>query len=257
MNIAVATNHPVDEYGFPISGELEGIDRAGITEVSLQLLHSYGVTMPQVVENAGHALARLACRRFFGGDVSGKSLVVLAGNGNVGAAVLTAARRLLIWGASVRLVSARTQRASLGLAARQLAVLARLGIAVQDPPADAPDLIIDGLTGYDPDALPDGRCGKLIEWANATRAPVLAYESPAGAFSRRHGITAIRATATLMVGMPKTPLMAPAAATQVGALYLADISIPAGLWQGLAHPLHAPCYARGDILRVLRPGEMV
>ncbi|MBW6507683.1 MAG: hypothetical protein K0B00_13190 [Rhodobacteraceae bacterium] len=255
MNLAVVTNRPVDEFGFPISGELEGIDRAGITEVSLQLLHSYGVTMPQVVENAGSALARLACRRYFGGNAQARSVVVLAGNGNVGAAVLTAARRLLIWGAQVKLVTARTQRASLGLAARQMAVLARLGVAPQDPPDLEPDLIIDGLTGYDPDALPDGRCGKLIAWANARQAPVLAYESPAGAFSRRAGSTALVADATLMVGMPKTQLMATTAARQVGALYLADISIPPSLWQGLAHPLRAPCFARGDILKVLRPGE--
>lgn len=254
MNIAAATDRPVDPFGFPYAGEVDGIDRAGITEVSLRLLHSYGVTMPQVIENAGRAIAQLACRRYFGGNAADHSVVVLAGDGNSGAAVLTAARRLAIWGTSVRLVNARTQRAALGLAARQMAVLAGLGIAPQDPPATAPDLILDGLMGYDPDALPGGRSQQLIEWANV-RGPVLAFECPAGAFSRRRGTAALRADATLMVGMPKTLLMDPAAAAQVGALYLADISIPPQLWATLARPLRVPDYSRGDILRVLRPGE--
>lgn len=254
MNIAVVSNQPVDEFGFPFSGDLDGIDHAGITEVTLRLPHSIGVTMPQVVENAGRAMAQLACRRYFGGNAAGHSVVVLTGDGNIGASVLTAARRLAIWGTSVQLVTARTQRAALGLAARQLAVLSGLGIAPQDPPATAPDLILDGLTGYDPDALPGGRSGTLIDWANAAKAPILALESPAGAFSRRRG-AAIRADATMMVGMPKSALLDPAAAPLAGALYLADISIPPQLWAMLARPLRAPDYARGDILRVLRPGE--
>ncbi len=255
MNIAAVPKPTIDPFGFPVAGELDGIDRAGITEVSLLLLHSFGVTMPQVVENAGRSLALLARQRYFGGNAEAHSVVVLAGDGNIGASVLTAARRMLNWGTSVQLMTSRTQRASLGLASRQLAVLARLGITPQMPPETTPDLILDGLTGYEPDLSPGGCSAQLIEWANACAAPVLAFESPAGVFSRRNGKPAIRADATLMVGMPKTQLMDPAAADQTGALYLADISIPPSLWQSLTHPLRAPCFARGDILRLLRPGE--
>ena len=97
----------------------------------------------------------------------------------------------------------------------------------------------------------------MISWANAQSAPTLSLDVPSG-FDAANGAIldpAIRADATLTLALPKRGLTAASIAQEVGALYLADISVPPGLYEGLAQPLAVPSFARGDILRLLRPGE--
>lgn len=58
----------IDEFGFPIAGGFPTIDAAGMTEVDLVIVHSYGITSPQKMENAARGLAPVARRRFLLGD---------------------------------------------------------------------------------------------------------------------------------------------------------------------------------------------
>lgn len=259
MDSVLSDHQQTDRHGFPVADLCDVIDRRGVMEVSLRLLHSYGVTMPQVVENAGRTLAALACRRYLHSDALGRRVVVLIGAGGIAASALTAARRLSIWGAAVRLVVARGAYPLSGLAARQMAVLAALGVLPQELPEVAPDLIIDAMSGYDPDEAPRGRRAALTGWANAVAAPVLALEAPTGSVGRWRAEEAppMFADATLMLGMPKSGLTGPEREAAVGAIYLGDISIPGQLWRSLSVPLRAPSFARGDILRIRRPGERI
>jgi NAD(P)H-hydrate epimerase len=62
---------------------------------------------------------------------------------------------------------------------------------------------------------------------------------------------AIRATATMTLALPKVGLFSEAAATHVGELYLADISVPPALYAGPPLQLEVgPIFAADDIVRI-------
>jgi NAD(P)H-hydrate epimerase len=111
-----------------------------------------------------------------------------------------------------------------------------MGAVIATAPPGA-DLVVDALIGYSLRDDPTGRAAELIEWANQQPAPVLALDPPSGldVTTGIAGTPHIQATATLTLALPKVGLLdAPA----VGELYLADISVPAILYQrmGLTPP---------------------
>ncbi|MEE9561146.1 MAG: hypothetical protein V3V64_10185, partial [Acidiferrobacterales bacterium] len=62
---------------------------------------------------------------------------------------------------------------------------------------------------------------------------------------------AIRATATMTLALPKEGLRAPGVEEHVGELYLADISVPPGLYAETALGLTVgPLFAREDVIRL-------
>jgi NAD(P)H-hydrate epimerase len=241
-----------DEFGFPLGEGWPEIDAKGMTEVDLLMVHSYGITLPQMMENAGLSLATLARARYFGGNAEGRRVVVLAGAGGNGGGALTAARRLAAWGAKVVLVLAQDAAAMTPVPTLQLGILREMGLHPADVPADAPDLILDGLVGYSLRGDPHGRAAELIGWANASPAPVLALDAPSGfdAASGALRAPAMQADATLTLALPKAGLAGCAA---TGALYLADISVPPGLYARLSVPRAVPTFAKGTILRLSKP----
>ena len=81
-------------------GQMREIDRLMVEEV--------GITLEQMMENAGRALAELARRALR--ELAGRRITVLAGSGGNGGGALVAARRLSIWGAQVS-VALATSRA--------------------------------------------------------------------------------------------------------------------------------------------------
>jgi NAD(P)H-hydrate epimerase len=116
-----------------------------------------------------------------------------------------------------------------------------------------PAVVLDGLIGYSLKGAPFGRIAELIRWANALDAPVLALDTPSG-LDATTGVAfdpAIRATATMTLAVPKHGLRAPDASALVGELYLADISVPPGLYgrPPLGFPVGA-IFALDDILRI-------
>lgn len=237
--------------GFPRGGFFPMIDAAGMAEVDRLMVEDFGITLPQMMENAGRALAILAAERFLGGQVAGKSVTVLAGGGGNGGGVMVAARRLIAWGARVRLVLADAARLR-PVPRAQAEILARMGVHQKQSGGAAPDLILDGLVGYSLRNAPSGRVAELIHWANGSRAPILALDVPSG-FDAASGVLCdphIRAAATLTLALPKRGLSAPAQREAVGELYLADISVPPALYDRLSVPLNVPPFSGGDILRI-------
>lgn len=239
-----------DAFGFPETCGWPAIDAAGMAEVDLLMVQTYGISLPQMMENAGRALAILARERFFGGSVKGRRIVVLAGAGGNGGGVLTAARRLAGWGARVRIVLAKEPGAMTPVSGQQLAILRAMGLKLGSEGGSTPDLILDGLVGYSLRGAPEGRTADLIYWANTYPAPVLSLDVPSGFDAQSGTLRApfVRADATLTLALPKRGMAAVPEA--VGDLYLADISVPPGLYERLEHPLAVPGFAVGDILRL-------
>lgn len=125
-----------------------------------------------------------------------------------------------------------------------------------EPPATAisgtsPDLIVDGVIGYSLDGDPHGASGTLIEWSNGQDAPVLALDAPSGMDTGTGEVflPAIAATATMTLALPKEGLRAPGVEDQVGELYLADISVPPGLYENMGIEVGG-IFAESDIVRL-------
>ena len=241
-----------DEFGFPMASGFPAIDAPGMTEVDLLMVHSYAITLPQMMENAGRALAIVAQQRYLRRDLAGRHVVVLAGSGGNGGGAMVAARRLAGWGARVSLILSGDAASLRGVPADQFAILKAMGVDPCEVPATPVDLILDGLIGYSLIGAPRGRAAEMIGWANRQSAPILSLDVPSGfdAVSGTIRDPSIRADATLTLALPKRGLQADGMIDSVGALYLADISVPPSLYARLSRPLDVPAFANGDILRL-------
>jgi NAD(P)H-hydrate epimerase len=210
-------------------GQMREIDRLMIEEV--------GITLEQMMENAGRALAELARRALR--ELPGRRITVLAGSGGNGGGALVAARRLSIWGAQISVALATTPAQMHPVPAHQLAIITAMGIKVLDPVA-VPEiahsaLVLDGLLGYSLAGAPRGHAATLIAAANDSRVPILALDVPSGlsAETGQPFEPTIRAHQTLTLALPKLGLLASRARPFVGELFVADISVPRELYARL------------------------
>ncbi len=226
-------------------------------EVDRAMIDDYDIVLIQMMENAGRELAHLARSRFLEGDPRGRKVLVLAGTGGNGGGGLACARRLDNWGADVTVWLPAPSSQLAETPRHQLTILERMEVPIEiaDDESDLPsaDLIVDALIGYSLSGAPRGASAGLIRAANAHAAPVLALDVPSGVDTATGAAydPAILAEATLTLALPKQGLQHDAAKKQVGELYLADISIPPGLY---SHPpldiKVGPLFARDEILRV-------
>ncbi len=228
-----------------------------IREVDRAMIEDFGIELMQMMENAGRNLANLARSRFLDGDPRGKTLVILAGKGGNGGGGLVCARRLHNWGAEVRVFSSAPASIFEGVPGLQVRILERMGVATTQwtegaelPPAD---LVVDAIIGYSLRGAPSGASARMIEAGNASDAPVLSLDVPSGVDTATGQVhdPAVRADATMTLALPKTGLDAEGAKDYVGELYLADISVPPGLYAGPGLGLDVgPIFASEDIVRL-------
>jgi NAD(P)H-hydrate epimerase len=247
-------NVSIEAIDFPVpwltTEQMVEVDRAMIEDLGIELI--------QMMENAGRCLAHLARERFFDGDPTCKTVVVLAGTGGNGGGALVCARRLAGWGAEVEVRLSRSEDSFASIPGHQLAILRKMGVpcgvAEHGVPSSSADLVIDGLIGYSLSGPPRGAAANLIHWANDQASPVVSLDVPSGIDAGAGQVfnPAIRATATLTLAVPKLGLKATDAEGYVGELYLADIGVPPSLYSGpsLALPEVGPLFAASDVVRL-------
>jgi NAD(P)H-hydrate epimerase len=200
-----------------------------------------GLTHALMMENAGANLAWLAST-ILGGKVSGRRIAVLAGPGGNGGGGLVAARRLIGWGAdvAVRLASNPADLTSGPL--EQLHLLERMDASIEVGAGSlaGTELFIDAILGYSQQGDPRGDAAALV--AATAGATVLSLDVPTGVELERGivGAPTVRAAATLTEGLPKEALRTGPARALVGELYLADISIPATVYDRLGIAYRSP-----------------
>jgi NAD(P)H-hydrate epimerase len=201
-------------------------------EVDRIMVEDLGVSLVRMMENAGRSLAQLA-RVLLGGDTSGRSVVVLAGPGGNGGGGLVSARHLTVAGAKVAVALSTAADRMAPVPAEQLAIARQLAIPIHES-ADSlsqPELVIDAVLGYSQRGAPHGQAAELIGWTAGQR--VLALDVPSGlelASGELHSPHVI-AEATMTLAAPKTALTGANAAEVAGRLFLADISVPAFVYE--------------------------
>jgi NAD(P)H-hydrate epimerase len=231
-------------FVLPGGERVPGIDVAQMRAVDHSMIEDFHIELDQMMENAGRNLADLARSLF-----SPRSATVLAGPGGNGGGGLVAARHLHNRGIAVTVTLASRHVAP--VTAHQLDIVERLGVEVRDEPPPA-DVTIDALIGYGLSGDPVSRFAELIDWANTTSAPVLALDTPSG-LDLTAGIAAtpcVHADATMTLALPKVGL---GRAANIGALYLADISVPPALFAAMG--LEVPVIFRSGSVVAVRANE--
>jgi NAD(P)H-hydrate epimerase len=231
-------------------------------EVDRLMIDCYGISLIQMMENAGRNLALLA-KRMLGGLIIDKKICVVVGKGNNGGGGLVAARHLSNWGAEVTVLASSPAAAFKPVPARQLEIVRHLPISVvfADYSTKFIDwssctLIIDALLGYGLNKAAQGITAQLINKINILHCPVLALDTPSGLHTSNGYIsdTVVRADATLTLALPKVGLLTSEAKKFVGELYLCDISVPPLLYSQLGVAVD-PFLFEEDPIIALSPRE--
>jgi len=211
------------------------VTSAQIAELDRRATEEHGIPVQQLMETAGRRVAQAA--RELLGSARGH-VVVLTGKGNNGGDGLVAARYLAGAGLSVTALLTASQSEYVGEARRALGEATASGVEVQ---AAAPGrlrgsletaaLIIDALFGTGFRGSARGIAAEMIQTANAVKRPILAVDVPSGlnADSGHADGPAIRATATVTMGLPKVGLLVHPGAELAGTIYVAEIGYPPAL----------------------------
>ncbi len=216
-----------------------------MVEVDRLMVGEIGVSLLQMMENAGGALASHVLEEFGPASVS-----VLAGGGGNGGGAMAAARHLANRGVEVTVV--RSSSRETGAAAVQSGILTAMGIPMLDDPISA-DVILDGMVGYSLEGPPRGRVEYLIDWASSQHSPVVSLDLPSGVDADVGYAypSAICPAATVTLALPKPGLGDPRAGTVV----LADISVPTVVWSRLGIDVPPRLFGSGRTVALERDGD--
>lgn len=222
------------------AAEMREVDRVAVEE--------FGLTLLQMMENAGRNLAAHCHRLRDDGRI-----VILAGGGGNGGGGLACARHLSNRDVPIRVVLDRDPEELDGAAAQQYRILDAEGIELAADPEqlEAIDLIVDALIGYGLDEAPYGRPAELIEWVSAMSSPVLSLDVPSGVDATTGDVpgVSVEPDRTMTLALPKTGLRSVS-----GSLYLADIAIPIAVYQELEIPYAIP-FDEEYWIEILREGR--
>lgn len=212
-----------------------------------QAAEKCGVPGILLMENASRAVADVAMELLGkSADSKKQKAVVLCGKGNNGGDGFGAARWLLSYGVGVKvlLINAVPENVQ-GDAARQLAMYMSAGGEVDSVLDDddaqlaevmclKADLIIDAMLGTGFYGELSGLYKTMCDMVNATGVPVLAVDVPTGvnADNGQMADDAVKARATVTMGLIKSGLWLYPAKEAVGELYVADIGFPKRLVDG-------------------------
>jgi len=208
-------------------------------EVDRIAVEEFGLTILQMMENAGRNLAENVMDMLGGarGEVT-----VLAGSGGNGGGGLCCARHLHNRGFQVWVVLSKEAKTLTGAARNQLHILRAAGVQPVAP-SQAEDtirhaqIVVDTLIGYSLRGTPRGRVAELIELCNQHATRVLSLDVPSGldATTGKAPGPVVRPERTLTLALPKTGLQ-----RVPGELYLADIGIPPQVYRRLGLSFESP-----------------
>ena len=213
--------------------DIPAVKKEQMIEIDRLVTEKYGITILQMMENAGCNLTRMAAHILKGQG----SIVVVCGHGNNGGGGMVAARHLFNHGFNVKVTFvADIPEPVKEIPALQWGIIKKMGIQeaeVRD--LKTADLVIDALIGYGINGNPLGIIAKWIDAINNSDSNILSLDIPSGLdpTDGTPGIPCVCAASTMTLALPKSGLFKPTAIGFVGDLYLADIGIPRELYRSM------------------------
>lgn len=215
----------------------EGVPVPAVNELQMREVdriaeHDFGLSVLQMMENAGRNLCLQAINML--GGLKGK-VVVLAGSGGNGGGGISCARHLHNRGMDVSVFATKASEILAGPARSQLDVLLAAGLVPGDaeeaqPAIENADLVVDAVIGYSLHGAPRGVAKQYIESCRNYAKRVLSLDVPSGV-NATSGETlgiSIDPDVTMTLALPKTGLV-----NLKSKIVLADIGIPPEVY----HPL--------------------
>jgi len=229
-------------------------------EQMMELERKAGVPVPQLMENAGLAVAQEVW--LFLGEVAEHAVLILAGPGNNGGDGLVAARHLHDWGSKVTVYLLKPRDAEQDQVYRQ--VVERdvpVKTAAEDKGFQAlaeilarAELVIDALLGTGRMRPIDGKLAEILKRLAAARQRplpprILALDLPTGVDCDTGAVDplCVPAEVTVTLGHSKVGLHTLPAAQYCGRVVVADIGIPAALSENLPYELMTAAWARSSL----------
>jgi len=231
--------------------EIPHITTAHMREVDRLMMQHYNIELTQMMEMAGHNLARLCFNYLADKKAEAYTIGIMAGPGGNGGGALVAARYLSNWGVNVHVYISKPIEHYKGVPAKHLNVLRKLNIPFglgRYMENNDLDLILDGLIGYSLDGAPREAAADMITWCNEQKSPVISVDLPSG-FDGTTGHAhspCIKATATLTLALPKAGFKEEHAKEYTGKLYLGDIGVPPQLYRMANINQEIPNMFQGD-----------
>lgn len=251
-----------EHFTAKVNSSLPVLTLQQVEQINHLMVEEYGLGYLQMMEQAGRSLTSLT-RRLVGGNLKGKSLVVLVGPGNKGGTGLVAARCLHNAGAKVCCIMSRSVSEVSDPTAHQYRILSRLSVQILHhtklPPSrllhllHESDLTLDTVLGSGLQGSPRGSEEFLVQAVQQATARVVALDVPSG-LQAEEGIACVptlHAQATLALGLPKVGVVTAAAAKYVGELYLSDIGVPPVAYAALGLQVE-PLFSTSDIIMLRR-----
>ncbi|MEO8468227.1 MAG: NAD(P)H-hydrate epimerase [Chloroflexota bacterium] len=252
---------PTTESSVPIvsASEVPTVSAAQMADVDRLAIEDFGITLLQMMEQAGSHLAEVVHLEL-GGDLTDHVVIVAVGPGNNGGGGLVAARHLANRGARVRVVLSRPALRMTKAGQHQLATLIAMGTSccvatfdladdeLRDALAGA-DMIVDAILGYRLHGAPRGEEERLIGFVVGARRPVVSLDVPSGMDpdTGEASGSAVQARATLTLALPKPGLLTVEGAGRSGRLYLGDLGLPAPIYTALGVDAGLP-FASGRLV---------
>ena len=210
-------------------------------QIDTTAIETLGIPRLLLMEHAGLAVAR-TIRTF--APTSSTSLLVCCGTGYNGGDGLSAARHLHEWGYPVRIVITGRVNHLREEPAIYARILQRLGLSLTEcaqveeiahlePWWTECGLIVDALLGIGIRGAVREPAASVIERINRAGKPVVAVDVPSGLDAdtgRVQGI-AVRATATVTLGLAKQGCLIEDGPAHVGSLIVDSITIPRRLFE--------------------------
>jgi NAD(P)H-hydrate epimerase len=223
------------------------LNSAQMREADRRTIQEIGIPSLVLMENAGRQV--VAAVEAIYSDLSEKHVGVLCGRGNNGGDGFVVARTLLQRGVDVSVFLFARVGDVRGDARTNLDVLGRLGLTVVEiadsqswelhaSEVSACTLLVDAIFGTGLNAPLSGLLETVVADVNASGIPVVAIDLPSGLSADSHEPVgdSIEAATTVALGAPKLPLVLPPAETRAGDIVIADIGIPAEVFDSLDGP---------------------
>lgn len=205
--------------------------------IDKEAAETYSLPETLLMENAGRRAAEVTEEML--GGVKGKSLCVVAGSGNNGGDAMSAARHLAGKGARIRVFLAGEHAHLKPSAATMYTILERMGMELHELNGDRDwdrfhmalkfsDGVVDGILGTGAVGELRKKTLKLIEEINLSEKPVMAIDIPSGVAADTGAVQtmAVKAAATLSLGLLKPGQLLSPGAEHVGRLVVDSIGLP-------------------------------
>lgn len=212
------------------AAQMRELDRAAIVV--------RGIPSLALMERAGAAVARCAEAMVRRGGLRPRVLL-FAGKGNNGGDAFVAARHLQAAGISTRTIllarrgdvsrdALENLRRVEGAGGQVVSAETAAELKAQREEAGSYDLVVDGILGTGVSGAVAGHLAEAIALIRALRAPTIAIDVPSGLDATTGAVcgTAVRATATVAMGLPKAGMVAADGPEQCGRIRVAEIGLP-------------------------------